>query len=111
MYKSQVEFDDRMKESQNMRTKYPDRIPTIIEPKVGTVMIDKRKFMVPELLTIGQLTYVIRKRLALKAEEAIFLFANSTVLIATASLQDVYKKYQDLDGFLYLNYALENTFG
>ena len=36
--------------------------------------IDKNKFLVPKDLTLGQFVYVIRKRMKLPPEKAIFVF-------------------------------------
>lgn len=41
--------------------------------------IDKKKYLVPSDLTCGQFVYVIRKRLKLPAEKAIFLFVNGVI--------------------------------
>ena len=48
-------FENRLKESQKIRTKYPNRVPVIIEPSNQSKLkkIDKNKFLVPEDLTIG----------------------------------------------------------
>ena len=44
--------------------------------------IDKRKFLVPSDLTVAQFMYIIRKRIQLPPEKAMFLFI-SKVLPAT----------------------------
>jgi GABA(A) receptor-associated protein len=74
--------------------------------------IDKKKYLVPSDLTVGQFVYVIRKRIKLSPEKAIFIFVNNNVLPPTASLMSaVYEEYKDADGFLYITYSGENTFG
>lgn len=44
--------------------------------------IDKKKYLVPSDLTVGQFVYVIRKRIKLSPEKGIFIFINN-VLPAT----------------------------
>ena len=39
--------------------------------------IDKKKYLVPADLTVGQFVYVIRKRIELPPEKAIFIFVNN----------------------------------
>lgn len=77
-----------------IRAKHPDRIPVIVDRRVGDSSlpeIDKKKFLVPSDLTIGQLMYVIRKRIKLAPEQAIFLFvATGTLPPSGATLQAVY---------------------
>jgi len=72
----------------------------------------QKKFLVPVDLTIGQFVYVIRKRIKLAPEQAIFLFVSTgTLPPSVAALQAVYDMYKDEDGFLYMTYSGENTFG
>mmetsp|Transcript_6748 Transcript_6748/g.11264 ORF Transcript_6748/g.11264 Transcript_6748/m.11264 type:complete len:121 (-) Transcript_6748:408-770(-) len=73
--------------------------------------IDKKKYLVPSDLTCGQFVYVIRKRLKLPAEKAIFLFVNGTIPPTAAMLNTVYEQHKDKDGFLYISYSDENVFG
>lgn len=66
----------------------------------------------PNDLTVGQFVYVIRKRIKLSPEQAIFLFVDTGTLPPTASLmQTVYDAHKDEDGFIYMTYSGENTFG
>lgn len=100
-----------------MRRKYPDRIPVICEraPKSDIPNIDKKKYLVPQDMTVGQFVYVIRKRIKLSHEKAIFIFIDSSIPPTAALMATVYDEYirrhRDDDGFLYVTYASENTFG
>jgi len=62
-------------------------------------------------MTMGQLVYVLRKRIAVPAEQAIFVFVGNTLPPATALVSNVYLKHKDEDGFLYIRYSGENAFG
>ena len=96
-----------------MLNRYTDRVPVIIEPRdQNTPRIDKRKYMAPKDLMMSQLIYVVRRRLKLRADEAIFFFYDNRTLVSpSATVADVYSRYADDDGFLYLTYSMENTFG
>lgn len=116
MYKERRSFDERCAESRKILGRYTDRIPIICERhsrRSETLPdVDKHKYLVPRELTVGQFCYVIRKRMKLTAEQAVFLFTESGSLPpAGQPLQCVYESQQDPDGFLYLRYAGENTFG
>ena len=67
--------------------------------------------MVPSDLTVGQFQFVIRKRIRLTPEKAIFLFAGGNIPPTSASLAMVYAEHKDKDGFLYIAYSGESTFG
>jgi GABA(A) receptor-associated protein len=114
-FKSDHTFNNRQTESLKMLNKYPDRIPVICQrhPKANKdcPYIDKIKYLIPIDLTLGQFIYVIRKRMHLSAEKALFLFIEGNIPSMSSMLSEVYKEYQDEDGFLYINYNTENTFG
>lgn len=79
---------------------------------VPPLATSQKKFLVPTDLTIGQFMYVIRKRIKLAPEQAIFLFvAGGTLPPSVSTLQSVYDQYRDEDGFLYIMYSGENVFG
>ena len=77
----------------------------------SVVDIDKKKYLVPSDLTVGQFMFVIRKRLKLPPEQAIFLFVNGTIPPTGALMNQIYEEHRDVDGFLYITYSGENTFG
>lgn len=107
-------FEERKAESQNMLTKYPTRVCIYIEKarKSQLPEIDKQKFLVPKDLTVGQLIHVIRKRLTLTSTQAIFLFTESNIAPPTSStIASLYNTEKNADGFLYLTYSTEETFG
>ena len=68
--------------------------------------------MMPKTFSIGEVLAVLRQRLTLTREEGLVLFANEKHMIKPNSkLEEVYAKYADNDGFLYLVYAEENIYG
>ena len=112
-FKQNNDFHTRITESTRIRKKHPDRIPVIVEASESCAIgiIDKHKYLVPKSVSIGQLVYVIRSRLTLKPEEAIFLFVKNILPPTSASLYDIYEEHCDPDGFLYFTYSGENVFG
>lgn len=112
-FKQRYLYEERVKESTRVRTKYPDRVPVICEKTARSSMseIDKNKYLVPMDLTIGQFVYVVRKRLKLPSEKAIFLFVGGTMKSTSTQLQEAYDEHKDNDGFLYVTYSDENVFG
>ena len=107
-------LEERKTEANRIIMKYPERIPVICEKEKGLYGIpdiEKSKYLVPCDLTMGQFMYVIRKRLKLSSEQAIFLFINGSIPSATSIICDVYEKNRNEDRFLYISYSGENTFG
>ena len=62
-------------------------------------------------LTVGQFVYVIRKRIKLSPEKAIFVFVNNVLPPTAALMSSIYEEHKEDDGFLYIAYSGENTFG
>merc|ERR1711939_559073 len=112
-YKQDHPMDKRSAEAARIREKYPDRIPVICEkePRSDIPPVDKRKYLIPMDLTVGQFVYVIRKRISIPPEKAIFIFVNNTLPPTAALMSTVYEQHKDEDGFMYMMYSGENTFG
>ncbi|CEQ43153.1 SPOSA6832_05058 [Sporobolomyces salmonicolor] len=79
--------------------------------KTDIPAIDKKKYLVPADLTVGQFVYVIRKRIKLAPEKAIFIFVDEVLPPTAALMSSIYDEHKDEDGFLYVTYSGENTFG
>ncbi|XP_062111028.1 autophagy-related protein 8i-like [Humulus lupulus] len=112
-FKQEYSFDERVDESKNMIAKYPDRVPVIIEKYTRTDLpeMEKKKYLVPRDMSVGQFIHILSSRLQLSAGKALFVFVKNT-LPQTASCMDiVYDTYKDEDGFLYMCYSSEKTFG
>lgn len=81
-------------------------------------------------MTVGQFVYVIRKRIKLSPEKAIFIFVDEVLPPTAALMSSIYEEHKgmqipvnslypstiltrflDEDGFLYITYSGENTFG
>lgn len=77
---------------------------------------------------MGQFVYVIRKRIKLAPEKAIFIFVDEILPPTAALMSAIYEEhkyvhpivpecyhltrnFRDEDGFLYVSYSGENTFG
>ncbi|KAM3396891.1 autophagy-related protein 8f [Capsicum galapagoense] len=120
-FKQEHDLDKRRAEAARIREKYPDRIPVRIKFYVNVIVekaekseipnIDKKKYLVPADLTVGQFVYVIRKRIKLSAEKAIFIFIDNVLPPTGAIMSAIYDEKKDEDGFLYVTYSGENTFG
>ena len=107
---------ERSNESTRIMKRYPERLPIICEKNIrdtGIPQIDKHKYLVPQDITIGQFMYVIRKRLRLPSEEAMFLFVGEehVILPIHLSMGIAFRRFKNKDGFLYVVYSKENVFG
>ena len=102
-------FDERVKKFEKIRTKYPDRIPIILERasncQSGIPDIDKHKFFVPRYITVDQFLYVIRKRIKLDSKVALFIFINNKLPATSSLIGNLYDDNKHKDFFLYTTYS------
>ena len=108
--------DSSREEFNRISIKYPDRIPIFVTKSVYASStlpgIDKNKYLAPKDLTLGQFQYVIRKRLKLAPDKALFFFIDGMIFCTSELLIDIYEKAHDKDdGFLHVMYSGESTFG
>ncbi|EZG85646.1 putative autophagy protein 8i, partial [Gregarina niphandrodes] len=80
---------------------------------------NSHRFLVPTNMLVGEFKYIIHKHIkqsscgtsAMTHEKTIYLFINGTALKAGALMQEIYEMHMAEDGFLYIEYAAENTLG
>ena len=109
-----IDIEKRKAESQRIKLKYPDRIPLILfkDKKSNLPQINRYKYLIPGDLSLAQFIQVIRKKIKLTPEKAIFIFTEDNTLVKISDLiYTLYTRYKNEDGFLYLIYYEENTFG
>ena len=114
IFKNLNTFEKRKSECERILKKHPERIPVIVckNCKEGTLPdIDKQKYLVPKELTLGQFVYIIRKRIKLDSNQALFVLINNSLQPTNRLLEDIYSDAKDEDGYLYIVYSSENTFG
>ena len=92
-YKEEHPFEKRRAEGEKIRRKYPDRVPVIVEksPKARIGDLDKKKYLVPSDLTVGQFYFLIRKRISLRPEDALFFFVNNVIPPTSATMGSLYQ--------------------
>jgi GABA(A) receptor-associated protein len=113
-FKTKHSFENRLKEGNRILSKYPDKLPVICERSKSEKVIadiDKHKYLIPVELTLGQFIYVIRKRLNLGPNHALFLLIEGNSPSHSTLMSELYSKYKSNDQYLYITYAAENTFG
>jgi GABA(A) receptor-associated protein len=112
-FKDTHPYDKRKEEASRILAKYKDRVPIIVEVSSACpeLVLNKKKYLVPSDLTVGQFLYVIRKRIKLTSEQALYIFFNNSLPTTSELIGGIYKKFKDSDDFMYAEISLENTFG
>jgi len=113
-FRVRYSLEQRIQESSRIKVKFPGRVPCIVQKANNAKTlpsIDKEKFLVPGDLTVGQFIFVIRKRIALDSDKALFLFVGNTLPTTGSLMRELNHSHQEPDGFLYFTYCGESTFG
>lgn len=133
-FKDEHPFEKRKAEAERIRQKYSDRIPVSIShfddlavtafitntsrrpqvicekvEKSDIATIDKKKYLVPADLTVGQFVYVIRKRIKLSPEKAIFIFVDEVLPPTAALMSSIYEEHKDEDGYVTASVPIIST--
>lgn len=93
------------------------RIPTIVEHTHHTrrpaLLLAKTEFLVPAGLTAGMFLCKLRESLKshLKKDTAVYLMAGGMLVLPSMEMGMLDREFGDEDGYLYLVWAEESTFG
>ncbi len=123
-FRDEYPFDERLAEAKKILSKYPGRIPVIVETHkqsgvFGSIFgakdmpqLDKRKYLVPDI-TVAQFLYILRKKMNVKEHEGIFLFFGDkqTMVSNSESMIKVYEDHKSSDLYLITYLCAENVFG
>jgi len=109
----QIPLEKKQKEINNLKLKYPNRIPVIVyTSNSNNPPISKSKFLVESSMSMANFMAVLKNYIKIDKSDAIFLFTEKNTLIPNSwQISDVYYTSKNEDGFLYIEYCLENTFG
>ncbi|XP_023513717.1 autophagy-related protein 8i-like [Cucurbita pepo subsp. pepo] len=112
-FKNEFSYVQRSEESFEILIKYPDRVPVIVEryEKCEFPEMEKKKYLIPRDMSVGQFIHVLSTRLRLAPGKALFVFVKNTLPQTASLMSTVYESYKDDDGFLYMCYSSEKTFG
>jgi GABA(A) receptor-associated protein len=137
-FQEELSYEKRKNLSLAIIQQYPDRIPIIIEPYKDTdPKMTRKKFLAPDDITMGKFFHEIRRHMESINEITALsyyikvnkpknnglyeLYRNGMsyvsksydmILVPITELTTIlYNKYKDTDGFLYIIYTAESTFG
>ena len=114
-YKQQKMLHERRNEFEKIRKNTPNRIPIICEKaETNKTLPDllKKKMLLQPDMTMGQFSAYLSKELNISPETALFLFTGNSLVSPGSSVGMIYNQHKDKeDGFLYITYNSENTFG
>ena len=113
-FKDKYCFEERFDEVQRIKKRYPEHIPVICEKERNGADIascHKFKYLLNPNMTIGEFIYMIRNKIKLSPEKGLYFFINGVIPAMNEMMCTIYRNHKSNDGFLYMRYTSENTFG
>ena len=71
------------------------------------------RFLMLQNFSISDVQTIVRRKLNLNKEQGLYLLVNDgkNLLVSNSSLKEMFEKFKDDDGFLYILYTEENMYG
>ena len=112
-FRERLTLPQRISERARLRLMYPMRIPVIVERRERTTpRSNKEKFLLHEGALGGELMAEVRRRTEVDAKSALFFSCGGQMVTGTTEMRYLYDVHRDpSDGFLYVQYGVESTFG
>jgi GABA(A) receptor-associated protein len=111
---SAMPFYRRRAIAEKIRSMYPDRVPMILSRRDHRVPeAPKIKYLVPCDMTLGGFANQLRSMIRVTRDTALFLLVSEAEKLVPMSttFAHIYHRYANADGFVYISYAGESTFG
>ncbi|CBY38967.1 unnamed protein product [Oikopleura dioica] len=110
--------DERVMSSGRIRAKYPSKVPIVLHRSAGNTAVpelSRFRYLVPVDLRVSELITVIRRNIKdseFDESKSLFLIIDNSVMPSSSqTVAELDQLYKNEDGFLYMNYSGENTFG
>lgn len=106
---------EKLELSNKLRKLYPHFIPTIIrrnDKENYLHDLDKQQFLIPADMSLGAFVNFLKRRLGVYSILSLWIYSNSNMLTdRSQKMSEIYDQYVEIDGFLYLTYKSEESFG
>ena len=111
-----LSFECRVRQTDIMCMRHPDKVPVMLDEHGDAgnqLALKKKKFMIPRNVTCAQFIVMIRERIQLHPTQTLFFMTvpKHHLICGTTTIGELYDKEKNDDGFLYVVYAFEHSFG
>ena len=109
-------YEERLALYNKVRIKCPNRYFVIVEPATPLdPSISKTKYVIPYNMPMSSVINEIRPLIQIESHHALAFYVgpknNEHLLSLALSIDYAYTLYHENDGFLYITYTRESTFG
>ncbi len=104
-----------LEERQTKSSKYiqdnPGRVPVVLINNNDKLQLSRIKFLIPKRYKILSLIKTIKKSATMSSEETLYLSVGKNIQRNTVFIGELFERYRNEDGFLYLNISNVPAFG
>ncbi len=116
-FRKEYSLDKRLNEVNKILQRYPDRLPILVSTSnsdtLGSIKLDKHKYLVPRDLTLLQFSHLLRNHIKCGKSEALFYLIGEEGILAkpNSTINELWYYHQSDDKYLLIVIQKENTFG
>ena len=123
-YKNTFSLEERIERFEDLKKKYPGKLficcersstssMPLLKEKINNDLIVRYKYVIPEDLKVEEFITKLHEYKTEKHSsiQPIYLFCNNVLLPRKTVIIDLYNKYKDEDGMLYLKYSDNYSWG
>jgi GABA(A) receptor-associated protein len=115
-YRVQVSsLEARRSEATKLLAQHPNKVPTIVEPsksKDNVYFMPSNKFIVRKDCSFQELSHIIRSKLKLRPEASLCIVVGAEMIPSPEqSIGQLYELKGEADGFLYISYSSQQSYG
>lgn len=115
-FKDVYPLEERIAMRKRLQSKYPDKIPAVIEraesARKTLPTLPKCKHLLSKTMTVGQLLFFLHKSLKLDHKASLMLFVNDMLPPTAEFVMHLARDNADPeDGILYIVYNTEDAYG
>ena len=107
-FKTKYSKEERTKDFEELQRKHPNKYPIVFEkmPNTNFEDLNKEKYLIDPELSFRQVNYFVKGKLSLDDEHKNlrFFIDGKTPIKSNENVKDIYDKYKQNDGFLYLGF-------
>ena len=91
--------------------KLPNNIPLILRDTKGELGNIQRKLLIPRYFRINDLGMKVRRMIQISEDSSLFFFSGRVVFQPQQLIGDIFDRYKEKDGFLYIDLSSRQAFG
>ena len=110
---TELTLEQRQEKVKRMIADNPNRIPIILQmdSSLKSEKLLKKRFLIPGNYKINNFLQTLKKDQNFKSDRALYFFTGATLIKQDKTFNDLYIKYKDEDGILYMRCTDVPTFG